>query len=253
MKKSGIILIVLLAALTMGMLMYQKDRRIGLASRNLDTQLIEVQDRINAATGALTEAREKLDRQANAKRELALAVAAGERDLAKSDPDGFWAAPPSTWPEWNTNSPYIWFRKEVLASIYCWPFTEQGTLRPAVAAEFAISDQQQAELNARLSLLTAEYCKLEDAAAEVKEQGDQITVKIKPIPDDAARTKREFKTALNDYLGSQRGELLASIGRLWIDDQFEVSKTVSKTITLTREGGGLFFVSYRYWASYRDM
>src|SRR3974377_1156813 len=75
-------------------------------------QLADLQDRIVADESRLASAREDRKRQNEARSQAVGELAGAQSELAKIDPEGQWANPPASLPDWHTDSPYSWRTKE---------------------------------------------------------------------------------------------------------------------------------------------
>jgi hypothetical protein len=229
-------------------------QRARIALANAKARHAQLEEHIVRVATAMESARQELHAQKAVGRELQAAVEKAGRDLAKVDPESRWVTAPATLPDWNSDSPYLWLRKEMLPKLPVEVFTETGALRDEVASILTRDQNQKTTLNANLTRLLAEYRTLEAAKAERTDEhlpgiagqpGDKITVRVQPLPEEGARLKQQFETALRTELGTQRADLVSQTGENWLDSQFSQFGTEPKTISLIRHPGGSYNISIK--------
>jgi hypothetical protein len=246
--------ILLVAAGTLGLWVPQqinlsKTRAAVAEARNqlnaLDEQIAQAQDALEAERLASQIQRTERGR-------IVMDLAKAKRDLEKSDPDSRWINPPLDSPEWNPESPYVWLRKEMMARLPVSPFAENGELQREIAYVMTIDAATQRKLNGQLKRILDEYRTLEAAKAERLEEhlpgisgedGDKLTVRVQPLPEEGARLKLRFESALIEALGEQRTGLLLQTGDHWIDSNFAQFGSEPKTISVLRKPNGTYNVS----------
>ncbi len=150
-KKTIVILGIVLAAAAIWV-----PRQIALvqARRGLDglrAQQAAVAQQLAADDQALEEAQRKLEAEVNERNRHVAAVARVEHELKEEHPETRWVDPPSQWPEWNPESPYVWIRKEIIPKLPVTAFTDDGSLRPEVGLVMTINPVEMQRLNHTLS------------------------------------------------------------------------------------------------------
>lgn len=254
-------LIVLIAAIASGVWVPRQVRLVQ-ARRWIDdakSQKNISQDRLSSANTALESAQREL-RAANARNdEIFAAIAKAEQLLATKDPEARWAAPPAMLPEWNSDSPYVWLRKDLVTRLPVSPFNEDGELQPEVGYVLVIDPAVQRALNKRLKQLLQDYRALEVAKAERIDEhlpgiagakGEKLTIRVQPRPEDGARIKQQFEAALLDALGEQRAGLLKKAGSTWLNSEFAQFGAEPKIISVVRHSADSFNVSIKTGGSW---
>ncbi len=223
----------------------ETQRRIALVSRQR-----AVLDRERTEMEAL---RKKLDcdldlaqrRETKALAELAKA----KWELARRAPDSEWAERPAFLPQWNSSSPYVWLRKDLLPQLPVPVFTKTGELRDEVAAVLMIDPSERQRLEKNLEQLLGNFHELEKARATKVDQhlwdvekalGPKVTVKVQPLPEEGAQFKQRFLSALDQYLGPQRAGLVNQIAAGWVDEQFSQFGNEPKIFSMARHPDGTF-------------
>ena len=215
----------------------------------------ELEGRLAEARATLAASRQALTQQQAGLDETLAALAQAERALVRVDPESQWSAPPGTWPAWTPASPYVWVRKEMLPQLGLGEdvFTSAGTLRAEAAAVLAVSDEQQACLNATLPGLLAEYHALEVANAErldqplpgIEGEGPQVTIRVRPLPEEGARLEAQFIASLQEQLGDQRTDLVRQVAGGWLDSAFSGLSAEPRIISVIRHPNGSYNLSTR--------
>jgi hypothetical protein len=217
-------------------------------------QLASIRSQLDTADAALLKARAELGNQNTERDRLVLKLAKSEREFAKIDPEARWVAPPASLPEWNSESPFVWLRKDMVSQLPVAPFMEQGQLRPEIGYLLTLDAATQQRLNQELKNILTEYRDLEAAKAELTDehlpgiagqQGEKITVQVRPQPADGARLKTRFETALKEAMGNQRAELLTQAGDVWINSEFAQFGSETKTVSLIRNRPGSYNISIK--------
>jgi hypothetical protein len=155
--------------------------------------------------------------------------------------------PPDKLPDWNSASPFVWLRKELLPEFPAPAFQEDGGLLPQVAGVLLVGRDQLRELNRALQGCLARYRERELSKAEFVndhlpgtggEEGETLTVRVPASPEEGARAKEEFARALTDTLGEQRASLLLRLADGWLEEQFSTSSTEARTVSVALRPGG---------------
>jgi hypothetical protein len=252
-RKTPLGLLILLVTLTVWIPQRHRLVQSRLALADAKAQRVRLDERIATATAALESTRRQLHGQRTRRTETLAAAAKVEQALAPVDPESQWVAPPDTWPDWNDESPYVWLRKETLPKVGVKVFTDDGELRPEVASVLMANAEQQRALNTAAPRLLAEYRALEVANAERTDEhlpgiagdGLKMTIRINPMPEEGARLKQEFETALRSELREQRADLVMKLSEGWLDSQFSRFGQVPKAISVIRHPDGTFNVNIR--------
>ncbi len=258
-RKSTLILLVCLAALIVWIPQRRKLARARVAVAEAEEQRVRLDERIARATEELESVRRELRGQQSNRAETLAAAAKAEQELARDDPEGLWLAPPFVLPDWNTDAPYVWLRKEVLPKLWVSVFTDRGELRGDIAALMTLAESQQRAVNATLPRLLAEYRALEVANAERVDEsasgagkdGPKVTVRVKPLPEEGARLRQQVELALRSDLGEQRGALVLELASDWLNSQFSHFGTAPKTISVARQPDGGYSIEIQDWNSHQ--
>jgi len=255
-----VLILLILSAATAVWIPHQQrlsETRAALAETN--AQRLELQERINAATAALESARRELQTQSTNRKQIRSDIAKAEAELSKVDPESRWVAPPASLPDWNSGSPYVWLRKDMLPKLPVQAFNENGAVNGDVASVLTLNEKQMATLNATLTKLMAEYRAIETAKAEKTDEalpgiagqkGEKLTIRVQPQPEEGKRFMQQFETALRDEIGAQRADLLLQTSESWLDQQFSQSGAKPKTISLLRHPDGSYNLSIKSGSSW---
>ncbi len=189
--------------------------------------------------------RDQIDRNRAARASAQAAANALEKELATIDPESRWTTPPTADREWDPQSPYVWLRKDLLASFTMSPFDDRGHLRPEIATFLSADTMQIRALDAAVSRLDAENKRLEIANAKLTDRhppgvkhlegAKQLTLRVESQPETSGRMLTEFRDALRSALGAQRAELIEDTAEEWL--RF---KGQSKTFSVVRQPDGSF-------------
>lgn len=213
-----------------------------------------LQQHIDAANAELSSLRADLKTENTRRRQTQSAIAHAQAELNKIDPQSRWTAPPENLPDWNSDSPYVWLRKEILPQLPVKAFTENGALNQDVASVLTLDPKQTAALNTTLTDIMAEYHALETSKVQksdehlpgiAEQDGEKLTLVVPPQPDDGKMYKQQFETALRDALGAQRADLLLQTAETWLDEQFSQSGAKPKTISILRHPDGSYSLSVK--------
>lgn len=184
---------------------------------------------------------------------------AGAEALAGEDPR--WLSPPSTLPDWNPESPYVWLSKELLPRLPVQPLGRDGALDPQMAEMLAVEPGRLAALNRTLTRLVAEFRTQEAAHARISEEhlpgiasaeGEKRTIVVEPLPEISADLRGQFEAALHRELGPQRAALLLETATGWMQDQLGwtddtpgVPPPQPRTFSAARRPDGSFQITIR--------
>jgi hypothetical protein len=252
-RKTTLILLISLAALTMWIPQQSRLAQVRLAVEEAEAQRVKLVERIATATAALDTARQELRAQQADRAETLAAAAKAEQELARVDPESRWVAPPATLPDWSAESPYVWLRKEILPMLPVQVFTERGELRGDFATVLAANEGQQRALNTELPRLLAQYRSLEVANVErtdehlsgIEGDGPKMTIRIKPMPEEGARLKQQLETVLRNELGPQRADLVMKLSEGWLNEQLNHFGAGSTTLSAMRHPNGTYSISVK--------
>lgn len=215
---------------------------------------LKLEERINVATTELESARSELRALHTSRKQTRSAIEKAENELNNIDPESLWALSPANLPDWNSASPYVWLRKDMLPKLPVRAFNENGALNDEVASVITLDKNQTSALNATLTNLLADYQALETAKAEktdehlpgiADQKGDKLTIRVQPQPEDGKRFIQQFETTLRNELGSQRADLLLQTSEIWLDQQFSQSGAEPKTISLLHRPDGSYQLSIK--------
>ena len=252
-SKPSLLLVIAAVALAIGLPHH-------LALRQLRQNLARAQAELTNENARLMDAATVLDRlheqvsQQRRQREKALAsVAKAEQQLASVNPEAKWSLPPSVWPEWNSGSPYVWLRKEMLPMFPVPAFGKDGTLSSEVAAVLTVNPETQNRLNERLRQILTRYQAMEVANAEPVDQpvegittdGPVMTIRVSPLGERGAEFRQEFERTLRNELGEQRAELLTQCAVPWLAAQFSAAGQEPTVISVVRHQDHTYNVSIK--------
>jgi len=204
-------------------------RALRRSAETLAKQVAETRNRTEEARLRLDALRHDLAAQRAERDATSARAALLARDFAVAEPEARWAHPPATLPDWNAESPYVWINKKLLPKFPVQPFGSDGALNAGVARVLAASPEQVAALNQTLNGLITEFRTEEAAHAErtdehlqgiAEAEGDKVTILVEPMPELGAHLRERFETAVREYLGPQRSELLLETAQGWVQEQF---------------------------------
>ena len=261
-RKRILLPLILLLALLVGI---SRQQRIASAQRRLEQtrdQWANLTNRMALAVLADESARQTLREQKVSRDAMLSSVAEVEDEMSKVSPESLFLTPPAQLPDWNTNSPYVWARKDIISKLREGaPFNGDGSVDQSAAPILGIRVEELTAMNDKLTRLMAEYRKLESATAErtdahlhpIAEEDRAITVEMKPFPEEGLRLKEAFEAALLETMGEQRARLILTIDDGRIDNEFgqdtEVvdgkSRPVKRKISLVRHPNGNFDVTVK--------
>ena len=252
--KTTLMLVVLLAALAVWIPQQHRLAQARLDLAEAEAQRAQLDERIATVTAALESVRRELRAQQTNRAGTLAAVAKAEQELEQVDPESRWADPPATLPAWNAESPYVWLHKEKLPKVQLSAFNDKGELRGEVAAVLTATEIQQRTLNTTLPRLLAEYRALEAANAErvaqsvpgIDGDGLNVTLRITPMPEEGARFKQQFETALRNELGEQRANLLMQLSERRLNDLFSFFGAKPPVISVTRHPNGTYDINIQF-------
>jgi len=173
-------------------------------------------------------------------------------ELAGAAPEGQWEEPPPDWPRWESASPYVWLRKDLLTKLGLARFNNDGGLSEEAAKVLDLNSNQLGPLNASLQEIVAAFganrlaCIEKENGPKDSPNGDRtLTIKVPPLPQDGAGFTEQFETALRNDLGAERAELLIKANLNWIESQFNQGDASTSTCSysLTLHANGLFTVN----------
>jgi hypothetical protein len=222
---------------------------------------LKFDERINAATAQLESVRAEVKAQTASRKEARSAIAKAEADLAKIDPESRWTTAPPNLPNWNSDSPYVWLRKDIIPQLPITAFEENGELNPNVAYVLTLDEKQATALNRTLTKILADYRALEATKAEKTDEhlpgiagqdGDKLTIRVQPQAAEGKQYMQQFQAAFRNELGSQRAGLLLQVADNWFDQQFSQSATAPKAISLLRCPDGSYSISIKSGNSWQS-
>jgi hypothetical protein len=208
----------------------------------IEARLAAAQRTIESARGELAEQRSRRDAQ----------IAAASRlrtELAGATPESQWEEPPPDWPRWESASPYVWLRKDLLTKLPLARFETDGGLSEDAAKVLDLASNRLGPLNASLQEIVAAFSAKRLAHVEKENgppdslNGDRtLTIKVPPLPQDGTGFAQQFEAALKDELGAERAELLIKANLDWIESQFNQGEASTSTCSysLTLHTNGLF-------------
>jgi hypothetical protein len=158
-----------------------------------------------------------------------------------------WSQPPDSLPDWNPDSPYIWLARDSIARLPIGAFLSDGKLDPDLNEMLGIPPSVSQSLNSNLLATLHRYEQLETERAirtnaipigPAYTVNKSITIIIPAMPEEVARMKAEFIQGLVQSLGSQRADLVMTLGRDWISERFSFEGSAEKTyvVGITQDG-----------------
>jgi len=252
MSKKLIVLLALAAGLCLWLSQFRHRRQTLDSLETVRAQTAALQAKIQQNTRALESARAQIQERDDQRAGHAAKIAGLEAAAFKQNPESRWAFPPAQWPQWDSNSPYVWVRKTTATQIPVRVINGAGELGSEAGVVLALSPREQSELNAKLSQIMSNFHAVEAAATRRVDTpadlawlgGESITIQVDPIGDKAAPFKKEYETALQQALGAQRADFLLEQSSGWFMDQFGGAEATSpsKTITLSKRKDGSYTV-----------
>lgn len=238
-------LLILLTVIGLGIALWIIGQRQLQARRSaLNGQAAEVTRLRDLASAEQVEV-DRLRRELDSERQLALEATARGAALAarpsEPGPDAQWNAPPSTLPDWNPTSPYVWIQKSLLPEIPVQPFEDTGLLQSGLGPILALDPQRERALNETLSRLVADARALEAASALLSSEhlsgiadqpGEKLTLQVPGQSAAARQLRSQVESALRTELGESRSELVLHWGKAWLEEQFE--RSAASTYSVVR-------------------
>lgn len=156
------LLILCLLTISAGILLVRTQTRLTAGRAELaggQSRIERLHHEINETRRELAEIESAIKAQHRARRSAELAMADHKRAGEKISPEARWVQPPSTLPDWNAESPYIWISKETLAKlpVNLGPFLSNGQMPEAVAEVLAIDEETRRKLSHAASQLLRDY------------------------------------------------------------------------------------------------
>jgi hypothetical protein len=222
-------------------------------------QLRALREQAAAAKNALVTAQQEFATQEADRIRAVIELAKTEKEFANIDPDSRWSEPPANLPDWNSDSPYVWLSKEMIAGLSLSSFNDSGGLDPQYGAILAVDPKTQTTLNAELRKLVADFRKLQATKAErtddhlagiAGQEGEKFTIRVQPLPEDGVRFKTQFEAALKNAMGEQRAKLVMETGEHWIDEEFSQYGTEPKIISVLRRPNDTYNLSIKSGGSW---
>jgi hypothetical protein len=248
---AGLIFMTTLAVWIPNQVSLDRDRKAIVEARE---QLRALREQTTAVENALDSAQQEFATQEADCIRAVIELAKAEKEFAKVDPDSRWSEPPATLPDWKPDSPYVWLSKEMISQLSLSSFNDSGGLDPEYAAILAIDPKTQTSLNAELRKLVADFRQLQAAKAERTEdhlagiadqEGEKLTIRVQPLPEEGARFKAQFEAALMNAMGEQRAKLVMKTGEHWIDEEFSQYGTEPKIISVLRRPNDTYNLSIK--------
>jgi len=253
---AGLIFMTTLAVWVPNQVNLNRDRKAIVETRE---QLRALREQTTAVENALESAQQEFATQEADRIRAVIELAKAEKEFAKVDPDSRWSEPPATLPDWNPDSPYVWLSKEMIAGLSLSSFNDSGGLDPEYGAILGIDPKTQTTLNGELRKLVADFRTLQATKAERTEDhlagiagqdGEKITIRVQPLPEEGARFKSQFEAALMNAMGEQRAKLVMETGEHWIDEEFLQYGTDPKTISVLRRPNDTYNLSIKSGGSW---
>jgi hypothetical protein len=235
-----------------------RQQAISQAERALEEtklQLVSLSNQVESASVERESARKSLiEQKTSSDRSLAL-LSAAERELASDSPEARWATPPAVLPNWNSDSPFVWVRKELVKNVNGEPFAADGSLDQQAAVVMALSNEQVSRLKQLLPPILAEYRNLESAQVKYADghlpgitgTGEAITIEVTALPEEGAKLMAQYLSALRSVIGEQRTELLLAIDHGELEQTFGQVETASPParISVHRHPDGSWNIAIR--------
>lgn len=221
-----------------------RDARRDLASAQAEQALIG--ERIDRAREEIESNQNELSEQQDWQSAATNRIAQLETEISRTAPASRWADPPADWPRWDTNSPYVWLRKEMFSELRIKRFNDRGEISSDLAGLMGLSPTETAALNSSLGQIeaanhTAQLARVQTSES-VSADGDRsMTVAVPSSPADGAELAQQFQTALEDQLGAQRAGLIDQDTN-WFASEFDLSPASSNTYTITAHTNGNYSV-----------
>lgn len=158
-----------------------------------------------------------------------------------------WTTPPEHWPEWTTDSPYVWLPKSTMKRMQAPVWDGTDGLRDEIVALLAIRPDEREAIDATTRGIMAEWRSAETAAATLSTdhlsnlggEGEAVTVQVQFQPELASRLRAELRVVLERQLGEQRAGLFEHFAGWRLDAEFGPEKIPPdgpKVYSVRREG-----------------
>lgn len=225
MKKIHIMGLVFLAATAAWMHGHWQQFQSERALAEARVALAALQNRIDSDQAALAEARLEQKRQNQARSRLAADAAGARRQLALADPASQWARPPAALPDWNPKSPYIWVRKDLLASLHPPALNWQGALSRDAADILGLSEEDRVKLNQQVQGALDNFRSLQNSNAVVTNtlpdggagDGPVVTITIPALVEEGEALQTQLTQILEQNLGRERAAVLTNAAADWLE------------------------------------
>jgi hypothetical protein len=243
MKKPFLVVLIFAVALAWWIPRQVESRRTEQALQDSENKLAALRHRLANAESALNSARQEQGAQNRAHAQTTAAVDAARHALSIKAPETQWLAPPASLPKWETDSPFVWVRKDFLRELNLQVFAQDGAIRRAAAELLGVDKSTQAAINGQIQQALSNYHAIQLAKAEVSSappasgqgNGPTVTVQIPAMPDQGAALTGQITQILQQNLGGQRAQLVASTAELWLND---FSSTQALLVSVTPQTDG---------------
>lgn len=263
MLPSRTVLIVLIVAIGFGAGMRQRQKLAAAQGTLLEAQAQQATlDKRNATVKTEVETlRRDIKLQAESRAQKSAELKKAHREISQSHPELRWVSPPPELPHWEADSPYIWLRKETLPALPFRVFSEAGTLTDDFASMLTLTKTERKTLQETLPKVLRKYHELEAQYAEkidehlpgISGDGEKVTIRVKPSQEIGHQVKQEFESALREIVGVSRAELVMQVGQSWLDEQFALTESAPKTISVIRRQRGGYTIAVRAGSNWLSM
>jgi len=220
-------------------------------------KLAAAQQIVEADRTALESARRDQEKETRAHSQMVKSVAGARRKLAEADPDGQWAAPPPSLPDWDSSSPYIWLRKDDLASVGAPGLNWSGKLSESGANLLGVDDESRVKLNQQVQSVLDEFHSQQNSNAVVTNtvpngrtiDGPVVTVQIPASTEAGQALQGQITQILEQNLGSDRASLLTNSGANWLSG---FSMQEPSVFAVLQHPNGTYYIYSKIGNDYHD-
>ncbi len=161
-----------------------------------------------------------------------------------------WGIPPVGPVRWIPESPYVWLPKQAFAQLPVRTFSRDGELEDSLADALALLPIDREQVRERVTDILEQQRTIELEQAKVvvhpgSGEGSlpsRLDVIIPEMGEFNASLRRDLELAFRAILGEARGQLLATLTRPWMEEQFSERTGESKLYTVLRQEQNRFEV-----------
>jgi hypothetical protein len=250
---------VLAGAITIAVWQQLQWRATNRAAAKSGSELTELRLQRAAKEEALAQRRRELEEQRHQSAAETAKLAKATHDAEAAAAPNLWAEPPAQLPAWDPASPYVWLKKEMLPQFPVQVLDDSGQLSAEVAAVLMVPPAIRQHLNGELRKLLEDSQAAETARAErtdehlpgiAQGEGEKLTIKVPPSPEEGARLRQAFEATLRADLGEGRAALVLNTAAGWLDSHFSEFGNEARIVSVLRRPNGTYDIATRAGSSW---